>query len=79
MHTNALDEEHAQRLQSFSRYIPLYCDNSSVMCISKNPIQIRTKHIDIYHHFVKEPVEERTLSLEFMPTKENLLIFSPRP
>lgn len=31
----------------------LYCDNLSVINISKNPVQHnRTKHIDIRHHFI---------------------------
>ena len=34
--------------------IPIYCNNTSAINISKNPCQHkRTKHIDIRHHFLK--------------------------
>ncbi|XP_073022677.1 secreted RxLR effector protein 161-like [Primulina eburnea] len=37
----------------------VYCDNSSVIDIFKNPIQhSRTKHIDIRHHFIRDLVEK---------------------
>ena len=46
----------------------IHCDNSSVMNISKNPIfHSCTKHIEIYHHFIKDLVEEKVVSLEFVP------------
>ena len=36
-----------------SSSMTLYCDNISVINISKNPVQhSRTKHIDIQHHFI---------------------------
>ncbi|CAM8994611.1 unnamed protein product [Rhodiola kirilowii] len=36
----------------------LYCDNMSAISISKNAVQhSKTKHIDIRHHFIREPVE----------------------
>ncbi|XP_022868004.1 uncharacterized protein LOC111387663 [Olea europaea var. sylvestris] len=38
--------------------ITVFCDNTSAINISKNPIQYsRTKHIDIRHHFIRELVE----------------------
>ncbi|CAL2233202.1 unnamed protein product [Prunus armeniaca] len=43
----------------------LFCDNLSAINISKNPVQhSRTKHIDIRHHFIRELVEEKVISLE---------------
>jgi hypothetical protein len=36
-------------------YIPLLCDNESVIKISYNPCEhSRTKHIDIWHHFLRD-------------------------
>jgi len=57
--------------------LTLYCDNLSVINISKNPIQhSRTKHIDIRHHFIRDLVEE-VVTLEYVNTKEQLTdIFS---
>ena len=45
-----------QTLQDFGisySNIPIYCDNTSAINISKNPvIHSRTKHIDVRHHFL---------------------------
>ena len=36
----------------------VYCDNTSAINISKNPVQhSRTKYIDIRHHFIRDLVE----------------------
>jgi hypothetical protein len=36
-------------------YIPLLCDNESVIKIAYNPCEhSRTKHIDIWHHFLRD-------------------------
>ena len=49
-----------QTLRNFSlnfEHVHIYCDNSSTICLTKNPIQhSRTKHIDIRHHFLREHV-----------------------
>ena len=46
----------------------IHCDNSSVINISKNPIfHSHTKHIEIHHHFIRDLVEEKVVSLEFIP------------
>jgi hypothetical protein len=35
--------------------VPLLCDNESAICLADNPIEhIRTKHIDIWHHFLRD-------------------------
>jgi len=53
--------------------LTLYCDNLSVINISKNPIQYnRTKHIDIRHHFIRDLVEDKVVTLEHVTTEEQL-------
>lgn len=43
----------------------LFVDNKSTIDISKNSVQhSRTKHIDIRHHFIRELVEEKVVSLD---------------
>ncbi|XP_057426163.1 uncharacterized mitochondrial protein AtMg00810-like [Lotus japonicus] len=50
-----------------------FCDNLSAINISKNPIQhSRTKHIDIRHHFIRELVEEKIITLEHVETELQL-------
>ena len=52
-------------------YLTIYYDNTSAINISKNPVQhSRTKHIEIRHHFIRELVEDGTLTLEFIHTDD---------
>ncbi|CAM8948080.1 unnamed protein product [Rhodiola kirilowii] len=51
----------------------LYCDNMSAINISKNPVQhSRTKHIDIRHHYIRELVEKKILTLTHVLTEKQL-------
>src|SRR4030066_1487195 len=51
----------------------LYCDNLSAINISKNPIQhSRTKQIDIRHHFIRDLVEDKIVTLEHVATEEQI-------
>ncbi|KAK0595647.1 hypothetical protein LWI29_008688 [Acer saccharum] len=58
----------------------LYCDNLSAINISKNPVQhSRTKHIDIRHHFIRDLVEHSIVTLEHLPTKNQLADLFTKP
>ncbi|KAL3024667.1 hypothetical protein AAZX31_04G137700 [Glycine max] len=51
----------------------LYCDNLSAINISKNPVQhSRTKHIDIRHHYIRELVDDKVITLEHVDTEEQI-------
>ena len=53
--------------------ITLFCDNLGAINISKYPIQhSRTKHIDTRHHFVRELVEDKVITLEHVSTENQL-------
>jgi hypothetical protein len=53
--------------------LTLYCDNMSAINISKNPIQhSRTKHIDIRHHFIRDLVEDKVVTLKHVATDNQL-------
>ena len=56
----------------------VYCDNSSAIDISKNPVQhSKTKHIEIMYHFIKNHVERKIVCLEYIPTEhQNANIFT---
>jgi len=44
----------------------LFCDNQSTICIAKNPMHHdRTKHVKMYHHFIKEKLEENVIKLVY--------------
>ena len=52
-------------------HLTIYCDNTSAISISKNHVQhSRTKHIEIWHHFIREIVKDGTLTLEFIHTND---------
>ena len=52
-------------------HLTIYCDNTSAINISKNPVQhSRTKHIEIRHHFIRELIEDGILTLEFIHTDD---------
>ena len=57
----------------FQDTLYVYCDNTSVINSSKNPVQhSRTKHIDIRHHFIRELVENKTVVIEYVTTEKQL-------
>jgi len=52
----------------------LYCDNLNAINISKNLIQhSRKKHIDIRHHFIRDLVEDKIVTLEHIVATEKQL------
>ena len=60
--------------------VPILCDNTSAINISRNPIQhSRTKHIDIRHHFLRDHVEKSNLCLEFVRTDDQLADLFTKP
>ena len=49
--------------------VSIYCDNTSAINISKNPMQhFRTKHIEIRHHFIRDHVVKNDIKIEFVNT-----------
>ena len=57
-------------VDSISRPLKLFCDNSTVVAFSKNTRSIsRSKHIDVKFYFVKEKVVESLIDVEHMSTK----------
>ena len=60
--------------------IPIRCDNTSAINLSKNPVQhSRTKHIEIRHHFLRDHVLKGDCILEFVDTKNQLADIFTKP
>jgi hypothetical protein len=60
--------------------IPIYCDNTSSINISKNPVMhAKTKHIAIKHHFLREKVNENKVRLEYVGSKEKIVDIFTKP
>ena len=57
-------------VDSISKPLKLFCDNSAAIAFSKNTRSIsRSKHIDVKFYFVKEKVAESLIDIEYMSTK----------
>ena len=51
----------------------LYCDNTSAINISKNPVMhTKTKHIAIKYHYLRELVQDKEVKMEYVNTKEQI-------
>ena len=52
-------------------HLPIMCDNTNVINLSKNPIQhSRTKHIEIRHLFKRDHVKNEDIVLEFISSEK---------
>ena len=57
-------------VNSISRPLKLFCDNSAVVVFSKNTrSNSHSKHIDVKFYFVKEKMAESLIDIEHMSTK----------
>eukprot|EP00253_Pinus_taeda_P018100 PITA_18100 len=64
----------------FSEPISIFCDNTSAISVSKNPVMhSKTKHILIKYHFVREQVAEKNIKLEYVGTKEQIADIFTKP
>ncbi|KAK6119798.1 hypothetical protein DH2020_046467 [Rehmannia glutinosa] len=60
--------------------IPIMCDNTSVIAITKNPVlHSRTKHIDVRYHFIRDHVEKKDITLEYISTDKQLADIFTKP
>jgi hypothetical protein len=60
--------------------IPIYCDNTSTISISKNPMMhSKTKHIPIKYHFLWEHIAEKNIRVEYVGTKEQVAYIFTKP
>ncbi|GJU93595.1 retrovirus-related pol polyprotein from transposon TNT 1-94 [Tanacetum coccineum] len=67
MHTQLLDYRY-----KYNRIL-MYYDSKSAIAISCNPVHhSKTKHIDIWYHFIKEHIEKGIVELYFVGTEYQL-------
>lgn len=51
----------------------VFIDNKSAISLSKNPVfHERSKHIDIWYHFIRECVEEGKIDIDYVQTNDQL-------
>jgi len=60
--------------------VPLLCDNTSAINLTKNQIQhSRTKHIEIRHHFIRDHMNNGDCEMKFIETKLQLVDIFTKP
>jgi hypothetical protein len=60
--------------------IPIFCDNTSAINLTKNPVlHSRTKHIEIRHHFLRDHVEKGDIVFEHVNTENQLADIFTKP
>jgi len=63
-------KHHLEHYQISANSIPIFCDNTTAICLSKNPIlHSRSKHIEIKHHFIRDYVQKGILDIQFIDTE----------
>ncbi|GJT12795.1 hypothetical protein Tco_0859837 [Tanacetum coccineum] len=60
--------------------LPIFCDNTSAIAISNNLVlHLRTKHIDIRYHFIRDHVLKGDIELHFIPNQYQLADIFTKP
>ena len=58
----------------------IYCDNSSTIKLSKNPIMHgRSKHIGIRYHFLRDLSKEGVVELKYCSSQEQIADIMTKP
>jgi hypothetical protein len=58
---------------SMDALVVIYCDNISSILLINNPIyHVRTKHIEVHYHFIKEKVLAKEINLIHVNTKDQV-------
>ncbi|XP_048236301.1 secreted RxLR effector protein 161-like [Ricinus communis] len=56
--------------QSIAYDIHLYCDNLSAIRLAENSVfNVRTKHVEVHYHFIREKVLQEEIQLEHVGTE----------
>jgi hypothetical protein len=60
--------------------VPLLCDNESAIRITDNPVEhIRTKHINIWYHFLRDHQQKGGIEIAYVSTHNQLADIFTKP
>jgi hypothetical protein len=60
--------------------VPLLCDNESAIRMADNPVEhSRTKHIDIWYHFLKDHQQKGDIKIAYLSTHNQLVDIFTKP
>lgn len=60
--------------------IPIYCDNTSAISVSKNLVlHSKTKHIPVKYHFLRDQVANQVVQLHCIPSTEQIADIFTKP
>jgi hypothetical protein len=60
--------------------MPLLCDNESAIKLTNNSGQhARTKHINVYHHFIRDHQQKVNISIESVGTEDQVTDIFTKP
>ena len=60
--------------------IPIFCDNTSAINITKNFVQhSHNKHIEIRHYFIRDHVLKNDISIEFVDSLNQIVDILTKP
>ncbi|GJT87160.1 retrovirus-related pol polyprotein from transposon TNT 1-94 [Tanacetum coccineum] len=80
MSTSTMDEQALIDYEVRLDNVPIMCDNKGAIDLSKNPVQhSRTKHIKIRHHFLRGNVQKGHISIEKVPSVDNIADILTKP
>ena len=58
----------------------LNCDNQGAIALAKdNKFHMHTKHIDMCYHFIREVVEDGKVTVQYIPTRDNISDIFTKP
>ena len=59
--------------EDITKHVIIYYDNTDTINISKNLVMhTKNKHIAIKYHYLRELVQDKTMRMEYVNTKEQL-------
>ena len=66
--------------QDVSSPTTLFIDNCGAQLLAKNPVNHnKTKHIDVRHHFIRECVQNGSITLRSVPSADNVADICTKP